>query len=108
MSGVNPNRHEAGDEPTMKDLATFVKRQHEMVARTLSTLERRVKGSRVLDVVFQFSNWKKEKDSGSLSRGRKGRNRTLRAGGSILYQRIFREIERSVQLHPGTRTFATS
>jgi hypothetical protein len=39
-----------------------VKRQHEMVARTLSTLERRVKGvPGVLDVVFQFSNWKKEK-----------------------------------------------
>ena len=62
MSGINPNRHEAGDEPAMKDVATFVKRQHEMVARTLYTLERRVRGvAGVQDVIFQFSNWKKEK-----------------------------------------------
>ncbi len=50
------------DESTIKDVSTFVKRQHEMVARTLYTLERRVKGvPGVQDVVFQFSNWKKEK-----------------------------------------------
>jgi hypothetical protein len=62
MSGINPDRYEARDESTTKDVSTLVKRQYEMLAKTLYTLERRVKGiPGVQDVVFQFSNWKKER-----------------------------------------------
>ena len=62
MNGLNPDRYEAKDEVTMKDGSTSVKRQYEMMARTLYTLERRVRGvAGVQDVIFQFSNWKKEK-----------------------------------------------
>jgi hypothetical protein len=62
MSGINPDRLAVEDEVPIKDVSAIVKRHHEMVSRTLSTLERRVKGvPGVLDVVFQFSNWRKEK-----------------------------------------------
>lgn len=62
MSGINPDRFAGEDDAAIKDASAIVKRQHEMISRTLSTLERRVKGvPGVLDVVFQFSNWKKEK-----------------------------------------------
>ena len=61
--GITWDRHEKrGRELTYVDVRAFIKRQHEMAARTLYTLERRVKSvPGVLDVVFQFSNWKKEK-----------------------------------------------
>jgi len=62
MGGITPDRYEVRHELTYKDLPTLMKRRHEMMARTLYTLERRVKGvPGVQDVVFQFSNWKKEK-----------------------------------------------
>jgi hypothetical protein len=62
MAGITPDRYEARHDLTYRDLPTLVKRQHEMMTKTLFTLERRVKGvPGVQDVVFQFSNWKKEK-----------------------------------------------
>jgi hypothetical protein len=70
MHGLNPDRYEARDELTTIDVATSVKRQHEMVARTLYTLERRVRGvAGVQDVIFQFSNWKKEKGQWVSAKG---------------------------------------
>src|SRR5512137_2430048 len=61
MSGINPERLASEDELTMKDVSALVKRHQEMLSRTLSTLERRVKGvPGVSNVVFQFLNWKKE------------------------------------------------
>ena len=63
LAGVTPEGREKRDqELTYRDIPALIKRQHETVARTLYTLEKRVKGvPGVLDVVFQFSNWRKEK-----------------------------------------------
>ena len=63
MADVAWDGHEkVGRVLTYGDIRAFVKRQHETVARGLHALERRVKGvSGVQGVVFQFSNWRKEK-----------------------------------------------
>jgi len=62
ISGVTVDRDRKNVQATYKNLPLIIKKHYELVARTLYTLERRVKSvPGVQGVVFQFSNWKREK-----------------------------------------------